>query len=83
MTNKKVMNPNLSVKDSKLTPKNFNDVLDIGIRQLKFRNGMTMKRLLFWCVDILDELEENKQVDEKKLKEFYQTKKQIEDLCSK
>lgn len=82
MTNKKVFNANLSVKDSKLTPKSFNDVLDIGIRQLKFRNGMTMKRLLFWSIDILDELEENKQVDEKKLKEFHQTKATIEKLLS-
>jgi len=81
--NKKVFNANLSVKDSKLTPKSFNDILDIGIRQLKFRNGMTMKRLLFWTIDILDELEENKQIDEKKMKEFYQTKKTVEELLSK
>ena len=82
MTNNKIINPNLSVKDSKLTPKTFNDVLDIGIRQLKFRNGMTLKRLMFWSIDILDELEENKQIDEKKMKEFHATKSAVEKLLS-
>jgi len=79
----KVINPNLSVKDSKLSPTNFYDVCDVAIRQLKFRNGMTMKRILFWCIDILDELEENKQIDEKKVKEFIETKKAVEALLSK
>jgi len=79
----KIMNPNLSVKDSKLTPTNFYDVMDIALRQLKFRNGMSSKRILFWCIDILDELEENKQIDEKKLKEFIETKKQVESLLAK
>jgi len=84
MTNKKeIMNPNLSVKDAKLSPKSFNDICDIAIRQLKFRNGMTMKRILFWTIDILDEVETNKQVDSKLLKEFYETKATIEKLLAK
>ena len=80
---KEIMNNNLSVKDSKLTPKTFYDVCDIAIRQLKFRNGMTMKRILFWTIDIIDELRSNNQIDEKKEKEFLATKKMIEDNLAK
>ena len=79
----RVFNPNLSEKDKTLIPETFNEVCDIAIRQLKFRNGMSMKRILFWTFDILAELEANKQVDEKKIKEFTETKTSIEKLLSK